>query len=273
MDESKFNINNEIIRKEWREKGSPPTQRKVLKFPPSVMISIAIGKGYKSLVFHDERKSRSGNRRWASRAEMVEDLGIEVSHIRLTRYTMRELDELSDSALDEFLDVEGQFLEANQSVGVGAFEHCNRVLMPIQVEAQRRRKTLLVLQDNAQIHVSNYSTVFKNRRMPDVEFIEGHPPDSADLNPCEFVFSWLKRRVAEHGPRTAEELKRRIEVEFRMLPRKTIDSWIDMYRKRLQACVDREGDWVGTRECRHRRHGRIMDIEWHMKHGGLSRKK
>ena len=83
-----------------------------------------------------------------------------------------------------------------------------------------------------------------------LDFIPRHPADSADLNPCEHVFAWLKRMVSFRGPPTKAALIKAIEEEFKKIPQKDIDAWIDSYWTRMEACKKKNGGWVGERECR-----------------------
>jgi transposase len=80
--------------------------------------------------------------------------------------------------------------------------------------------------------------------------LEGHPPFSCDLNPCEFVWARLKEKVSFQGPPSVRELVRVVKKEFKAIPQTTVAAWIDTYWERLQWCVEKRGDWVGARECR-----------------------
>ena len=56
-----------------------------------------------------------------------------------------------------------------------------------------------------------------------LDYIEDWPGFSPDLSPIENVWRILKQRVRQHCPRTKEELKRAIEVEWEALTQKEIN--------------------------------------------------
>ena len=60
----------------------------------------------------------------------------------------------------------------------------------------------------------------------------------------------LKKEVAFSGPPTKADLIKAIEREFRKIPQKDIDAWIDSWWTRMEACKKANGEWVGERELR-----------------------
>ena len=82
-----------------------------------------------------------------------------------------------------------------------------------------------------------------------LDYIEDWPVFSPDLSPIENVWRILKQRVRQHCPRTKEELKRAIEVEWAALTQKEINRVVwgtEKGRKwtmhdRMQAVIDNEG--------------------------------
>ena len=52
------------------------------------------------------------------------------------------------------------------------------------------------------------------------------------------------------GPPDKAALIRVIEAEFKKVPQKVMDKWIDSYWTRMEACKKAKGEWVGEHECR-----------------------
>ena len=83
----------------------------------------------------------------------------------------------------------------------------------------------------------------------DLDYIDDWPAFSPDFSPIENVWRILKQRVRQHCPRTKEELKKAIEVEWEALTLKDINRVIwgtEKGRKwtmhdRMQAVIDNEG--------------------------------
>ena len=251
-DESKLDINNgHSCKKEYRTKTMRPMQRKQVKFPPSVMIWTAVSKMGRTIHVHtpeDEVDDDDDDALvYKTKADLVKALGIKYKKISATkRYSMAELEGLTHAAQKEWMDLERRFHAQQKGKGVNRFAHCHQCLEKLHASLQG--KDHVILEDNAKIHTSCYTRMY--RKHLGLKFIPGHPADSADLNPCEHVFSWLKRVVAFSGPPTKAALIKAIEREFKKIPQRNIDAWIDSYWTRMEACKKQKGDWVGERECR-----------------------
>lgn len=142
--------------------------------------------------------------------------------------------------------LERQFNIGKKKRGVSRFEHCHQCLH--QMGNALKGKRHVILQDNAKIHTSCYSTLYSNHLK--LRYIPNHPAHSCDLNPCEHVWAWLKKRISFRGPPSKDALIRAIKEEFEKIPQRTIDKWVDSYWERMKICSERNGDWVGERECR-----------------------
>ena len=250
-DESLFNINNShSCAKEYRTRKMRPMQRKRRKFPASVMVWAAVGKKYRTIVVHvpgEDDDDDDDTVLYKTKQQMVEKEKIQLKHVSATkRYTLKELEMLSPAAQREWMDLERRFNVGRPSKGVNRFAHCHQCLGKIKDDLKGAEH--VILEDNAKIHTSCYTKLYRHHLK--LKYIPGHPADSADLNPCEHAFAWLKRKVSFRGPPTKAALIAAIQQEFKKIPQKCIDSWVDSYWTRMAACLKEKGDWVGERECR-----------------------
>lgn len=255
MDESLLNINNShSCKKEYRLSSMRPMEVKEIKFPPSVMVSAAVSKSYREIVIHFPGQLEDNDDEdddvvvYKSKKVMVETEKIQLKHgISPTkRYTLAELLALSKPAQLEWMDLERRFNANKKAKGVNRFAHCHRCLDKIKLGLKGADH--VILEDNAKIHTSIYTALY--RKHLGLKYIPCHPANSADLNPCEHCFARLKERVAFRGPPTKDALIKMIKDEFHKIPQKDINAWIDSYWTRMEACGKRNGNWVGTRECR-----------------------
>jgi transposase len=251
-DEALFSLNNSSVacKKEYRKRGSAPMQVKKCGYPATVMVWAAIGKQHRFIVVHEEENDEESDivpGEWKDRQEMVKKLRMDVSKTLDVnkRYTKAQLLKLSERAQSDWLRVEWRW-NLGRGKGVNRFDHCDRCLRPLAAAVKNTHH--FILEDNARIHTSNYSTVFKAHHK--LQLVEGHPPSSSDLNPCEFVWAWVKERVSFKGPPTLPALVTAVKKEFNSIPQHTVDAWVDTYWARLRACIANNGDWVGARECR-----------------------
>ena len=68
------------------------------------------------------------------------------------------------------------------------------------------------------------------------------PPRSPDLSVCEFLmWGYLKNRVHTTRPRTLDELKQRIQDEFRGIPVEMLQWALGNLNGRLKECIRRGG--------------------------------
>jgi len=77
----------------------------------------------------------------------------------------------------------------------------------------------------------------KVRRVP-------FPSQSPDLNPIEHVWSRLKSKVNQRGPKNFEELKNFIEEEFFSIDRNFILKLIHSMPSRLKAVIRAKGGYM-----------------------------
>ena len=248
-DESLFNVNNNHSRKEYRTRKMKPTQVKMHKYPDSAMVYTWFGKEYRGIHVHchDQDDVDDDAVLYKTKAQMVVAEKIVLKHISATkRYTMAELELLPGAAKREWMDLERRFNLNRPSKGVNRFAHCHQCLQKIKDELKGADH--LILEDNAKIHTSCYTKLYRAELK--LKCVPGHPADSADLNPCEHVFSWLKKNVSFRGAPNKAALVKMIQEEFKKIPQKVMDGWIDTYWTRMEACRKAKGDWVGERECR-----------------------
>jgi transposase len=216
-------------------------------YPKTVMVWAAIGNKFRHIVVHvddDEGDVKAGV--WADKAEMVKKEKLPHSLVDVTkRYTKKQLLGLTYQAQAQWLEIEYRWGRGKKS-GVDSYDHCRRCLVPTANAVHGTHH--LILEDNARIHTSNYSTLFKlNQKL---NMLEGHPASSCDLNPCEHVWARLKDTVSFLGPPTVKDMASAIVKEFKAIPQGTVKKWMASYWSRLESCVERRGDWVGARECR-----------------------
>jgi transposase len=253
-DECLFTLYNTSCLKEYRKLGTKPMVRRKVAYPEKVMVWAAIGKTHRSIVVHTGSEPREFTGDWKTRSEMVAKTRMKLKHISPTaRYTKAALEAMSAAAQREWLNFEHKFVYSKAAKGVTKIDHCKKCLLPLSIAMKGQQ--CLVLEDNASIHSSNYTHIYK--RYLKLKFVEDHPPHSCDMNPCEFVWSVLKEKVSFRGPPTAKDLAQCIEKEFAAIPQATMDKWIDTYWSRLSSCVAEKGAWVGNRECRMPRHVRM----------------
>jgi transposase len=125
------------------------------------------------------------------------------------------------------------------------------ILKGYRDEAEAKGKGFIFQEDNdggyGTRSQENSARLYKDQI--NLDFIDDWPAFSPDLSPIENVWRILKQRVRQHEPRTKEELKRAIEVEWEALTQQEINrvvwgtekgrKWT--MRDRLQAVIDNEG--------------------------------
>ncbi len=89
----------------------------------------------------------------------------------------------------------------------------------------------------------NVARYYKDRW--NIDYIDNWPPQSPDLNPIENIWRILKQRVKSHRPRTSQELRKAIEVEWERISIDEINDYIlgsKHMRSRMQECCERQGN-------------------------------
>ena len=96
----------------------------------------------------------------------------------------------------------------------------------------------ILVQDGASSHKA-YATIDLIQSMG--LMIIDWPANSPDLNPIENVWSILKRRIEQHRPRTREEVKAAVQIEWNRLTREDVKKCVQSMPERCRAVIDAEG--------------------------------
>jgi transposase len=98
------------------------------------------------------------------------------------------------------------------------------------------------LQDGHRAHTSKKSMAFLGEHMGD-RLVE-HPAMSPDLNPIEDIWSYLDRKVKEAKVTNIRRLKTVLTQEWRALPWSVIRKSVNSMDRRLQICIDSDGNRI-----------------------------
>jgi len=97
-------------------------------------------------------------------------------------------------------------------------------------------------QDSAPAHRARETIGLLQRETPDFISPNLWPPNSPDLNPVDYmVWGVMQRRVYQTRVNNVDELKERLIAVWSDFQQDIIDTAIDQWRKRLQACVRANG--------------------------------
>jgi transposase-like protein len=112
---------------------------------------------------------------------------------------------------------------------------------------QKRRSRWVLQQDGDPTHSCAFSVVPSS---PDgqaglVTVLPNWPPHSPDLNPIENLWAIVDAAVQKKGCKTRQEWEAAINAEFAAFPQETITHMYNGMRDRMDAVLDREGDWIG----------------------------
>jgi hypothetical protein len=72
-----------------------------------------------------------------------------------------------------------------------------------------------------------------------------HPPYSPDLAPRAFLFGYVKRNMMGYRAENSSELLVRIRVILMAIPSEKLTEVFLEWMKRLQQCIDMNGELVG----------------------------
>ena len=99
--------------------------------------------------------------------------------------------------------------------------------------------------DNAPCHNSRYSKQF----MEDNNILRiEHPPYSPDLSPCDFfLFGYMKNHFSNTVFRDEDDAVEEISKWIADIPVKTLIAVFDNWRRRLQLCIENNGEYVSLR--------------------------
>lgn len=78
-----------------------------------------------------------------------------------------------------------------------------------------------------------------------VTVLPNWPPHSPDLNPIENLWAIVDRVVQSQGCKTRQQWEDAINAEFAAFPQATITAMFNGMRARMEAVLEREGDWIG----------------------------
>jgi transposase len=98
-------------------------------------------------------------------------------------------------------------------------------------------------QDNDPKHKSKKATNWLNDSGLEVMV---WPPQSADLNPIEHLWHYLKKRLAEYEvpPRSIQELWERVQKEWDKIPASVYQNLIESMPRRIQAVLEAKGGYT-----------------------------
>ena len=113
------------------------------------------------------------------------------------------------------------------------------VLRPIAVPYIRRNPNMVLQQDNARPHTARFTVDFLRRS--NVQTLQNWPALSADLNPIEHCWDYLKRRIRKLQLDTVAQLRAALRREWRRVPMRYIQRLIRSMRARCQAVVAANG--------------------------------
>ena len=100
----------------------------------------------------------------------------------------------------------------------------------------------ILQQDSAPAHRARETIAFLKTKVPQFISPSEWPPNSPDLNPVDYtVWGALEQRVYRHKVKDINELRQRLVQEWNSMDHKVIESAIQQWRKRLQACVAAKG--------------------------------
>uniref|UniRef100_A0A7I5EEC4 DDE_3 domain-containing protein n=1 Tax=Haemonchus contortus TaxID=6289 RepID=A0A7I5EEC4_HAECO len=98
-------------------------------------------------------------------------------------------------------------------------------------------------QDGAPGHKSRIVQEFCRGAFPDFIAFDEWPPDSPDLNPMNFsVWSTLEAKACAKPHNNSDSLKKALQKAWDQLDASYLRATVDAFPRRLQACVDAEGD-------------------------------
>lgn len=120
-------------------------------------------------------------------------------------------------------------------------------VLPQVVSAMNDRRPItgtskiMILHDNASAHktaaVNQYLSENRISTLP-------HPAYSPDLAPCDFwLFPKLKEILAGNKFTRVQDLSRAVNSELRGISKDEYRAAFDKWRRRLQLCIEREGEY------------------------------
>ena len=98
------------------------------------------------------------------------------------------------------------------------------------------------MQDGASSHTAQTVVSYLDTYLGKRRWIRDWPPLSPDLNPLDFgIWSILKTKVGERGPKSPPDLKAFIMQEVKNLSVETVRKCVDELPRRLECLVECKG--------------------------------
>ena len=95
------------------------------------------------------------------------------------------------------------------------------------------------MQDNARPHIAKLTRNWLDEN--DVTVLEAWPSNSPDINPIEYVWSWMIKYVNNQAPVDRASFERAILSAWENLPQDIIRSYIEHLRKACQKIIQTHG--------------------------------
>ena len=140
-----------------------------------------------------------------------------------------------------FLD-NGAGRGGRQRGGLTAQRYIEDVLRPIAVPYIRRNNHMLLQQDNAKPHVARLTLDFLRRS--NIRTLDYWPALSADLNPIEHCWDYLKKRIRKLRLDTVDQLRNALRREWGRVPMPYVRNLIRSMRTRCNAVVAANGGHI-----------------------------
>ena len=100
------------------------------------------------------------------------------------------------------------------------------------------------LHDNASVHTANSVKQYLENKQNTMEIkVLPWPPQSADLNPIENIWAYLKKQLRKRAiqPRNHDELYAAIVEEWEAIPRRVLMNMVQSMPKRIAQVIKQKG--------------------------------
>lgn len=125
-------------------------------------------------------------------------------------------------------------------LGLNAQRYINTVLQPVVVPFVQQHPGTLLMQDNARPHVARLSMNFLQQN--GVQLLANWPSMSADLNPIEHLWDYLKQQIRKRQDiQDAQGLRAALQAEWHRIPQAYIRTLVRSMRQRCTAVRDANG--------------------------------
>lgn len=132
-----------------------------------------------------------------------------------------------------------ELLPAGQTIN--AERYCEQLERLNQALPRRRRRNVILLQDNAKPHTAKMT----KKKLADLGWeLLDHPPYSPDLSPSDFhLFRSLEHFLNKERFRNIAHLRQRLTTFFESKEDEFYERGIDLLPEKWQKCVDSSGDY------------------------------